>query len=135
MRARPKPKRYLRKLAARRQLPLVHRVGPELRPHQVILRPIVTEKSTHQSTRSERYPSTDEDKAGASSAYTFQVCSHATKTQVKAAVEEMFSVRVEKVRTQMVHGKKRRYRNRFGQLPDWKKAVVTLHPEDRIEFF
>jgi large subunit ribosomal protein L23 len=47
----------------------------------------------------------------------------------------LFSVRVEKVRTQNRLGKKRRYRFRVGRLPNWKKAIVTLHADDRIEFF
>jgi large subunit ribosomal protein L23 len=59
----------------------------------------------------------------------------ANKHQIKAAVEDLFNVRVEKVRTQNRLGKKRRYRFRFGRLSNWKKAVVKLHPEDRIEFF
>src|SRR5437667_1302752 len=95
--------------------------GPVLEPHQVILRPLVTEKGTHQFTRHNAYP--------------FQVNQWANKLQIKAAVEELFNVRVEKVRTQMRLGKKRRYRSRIGRLPNWKKAIVTLHADDRIEFF
>jgi large subunit ribosomal protein L23 len=95
--------------------------GPELEPHQIILRPLVTEKGTHQFTRHNAYP--------------FQVNQWANKEQIKAAVEELFNVRVRKVRTQTRLGKSRRYRFRIGRLPDWKKAIVTLHAEDRIEFF
>src|SRR5438874_2672025 len=95
--------------------------GPKLEPHQVILAPLVTEKGTHQFTRY--------------NAYTFQVNLWATKEQIKHAVEDLFNVRVEKVRTQNRLGKKRRYRFRVGRLPNWKKAIVTLHGEDRIEFF
>jgi large subunit ribosomal protein L23 len=95
--------------------------GPKLESHQVILRPLVTEKGTHQFTRHNAYP--------------FQVNPWATKDQIKAAVEELFNVRVEKVRTQNRLGKKRRYRFRVGRLPNWKKAIVTLHGDDRIEFF
>lgn len=117
---RPKPKKYLRKLALRK--PCVHGdTGIELRPYQVILRPLVTEKGTHQSTRY--------------NAYTFQVNPLATKTQIKAAVEELFNVKVEGVRTQVREGKKRRFRQSMGQLPTWKKAIVTLNAEDKIEFF
>src|SRR5260370_13794254 len=94
--------------------------GPQLEPHQVILRPLVTEKGTHQFTRHNAYP--------------FQVNMWATKEQIKAAVQELFSVRVNKVRTQTRLGKQRRYRFRYGRLPNWKKAIVTLHEEDRIEF-
>ena len=54
MRSRPRPKRYVRKLTSRK--PCVHgESGIELRPHQVILRPLVTEKGTHQSTRHNAY--------------------------------------------------------------------------------
>ncbi|GIW78428.1 MAG: 50S ribosomal protein L23 [Gemmatales bacterium] len=95
--------------------------GPKLEPHQVILHPLITEKGTHQFTRYNAYP--------------FQVNLWATKKQIKAAVEELFGVRVEKVRTQTRVGKKRRYRFRFGKMSSWKKAIVTLHEEDRIEFF
>ena len=54
---------------------------------------------------------------------------------IKHAVEELFGVRVEAVRTQTRKGKKTRFRNRLGQQPNWKKAIVTLNEEDRIEFF
>jgi large subunit ribosomal protein L23 len=97
--------------------------GPKLEPYQVILAPLVTEKGTHQSTNEHH------------NAYSFQVNLWATKTQIKAAVEELFNVRVEKVRTQMRVGKQRRYRFKFGRLSNWKKAIVKLHPEDKIEFF
>jgi len=95
--------------------------GPDLAPQQVILQPLVTEKGTHQFTHHNQYP--------------FQVNLWANKDQIKAAVEELFHVRVIKVRTQNRLGKKRRYRFRVGRLPNWKKAIVTLHEEDRIEFF
>src|SRR4051794_11830440 len=67
--------------------------GPDLEPHQVILQPLVTEKGTHQFTRHNAYP--------------FQVNLWATKDQIKAAVQELFNVRVKKVRTQYRQGKKR----------------------------
>lgn len=118
--SRPHPKKYVRKLERRK--PCVHgEAGLDLRPYQVVIRPLVTEKGTHQSTRY--------------NAYTFQVNPLATKTQIKAAIEELFSVRVEGVRTQNRHGKSRRFGQRLGQLPRWKKAIVTLHAEDKIEFF
>lgn len=95
--------------------------GPELAPHQIVLRPLVTEKGTHQFTRH--------------NAYCFEVSLLAAKDQIKVAVQQLFNVRVEKVRTQMRLGKQRRHRNRPGRLANWKKAIVTLHEEDRIEFF
>lgn len=119
-RTRPRPKRYLRRLASRK--PCVHGpTGIELRPHQVILRPLVTEKGTHQSTR---YNS-----------YTFMVNPLATKEQIRAAVEELFNVKVEKVRTMNRKGKMARFRQEMGRQPSWKKAIVTLDQESRIEFF
>ena len=86
--------------------------GPELEPHQVVLRPLVTEKSTHQVSRYRAYP--------------FEVNPWATKDEIKFAIETLFNVQVEKVRTQNRHGKKRRYRFKLGRLPNWKKAIVTL---------
>jgi large subunit ribosomal protein L23 len=97
--------------------------GPKLEHYQVILRPLVTEKGTHQSGHEHH------------NAYSFQVNLWATKEQIKLAVQDLFNVRVAKVRTQMRVGKKRRYRFRYGRLSNWKKAIVKLHKEDRIEFF
>jgi large subunit ribosomal protein L23 len=120
MQTRPRPVKYRRKNKLRFQ-PERGKPGIELRPYQVVLRPLVTEKGTHQSTRH--------------NAYTFQVNLQANKTDIKKAVEDMFHVRVEHVTTQIRHGKKRRFRFKMGQMADWKKAVVTLHPEDKIDFF
>jgi large subunit ribosomal protein L23 len=96
--------------------------GPKLEPHQIIVRPLITEKGTHQSTHR--------------NAYTFEVNPWATKDEIKAAVEELFTVRVAKVRTQNRAGKQRRYRFKMGRLSNWKKAIVTLKPDSpAIEFF
>jgi large subunit ribosomal protein L23 len=95
--------------------------GPKLETHQVLVQPLVTEKGTHQSTHHNAYP--------------FQVNLWATKDQIKLAVEDLFNVRVLKVRTQNRLGKQRRYKFRMGRLSNWKKAIVTLHPDDKIEFF
>ena len=92
-----------------------------LEPHQVVVKPLVTEKGMHRSTRC--------------NAYAFQVNKLATKTDVKRAVEELFEVRVLKVHVQNRKGKPRRTRMRFGQTKDWKKAIVTLDPEHHIELF
>src|SRR5207248_10626444 len=101
-RTRPHPKKYVRRLALRK--PCVHgETGLELRPYQILLRPLVTEKGTHQSTRY--------------NAYAFQVSPVANKTQIKAAVEELFHVRVEAVRTMNRRGKTRRVRNPESKLP------------------
>lgn len=120
MHTRPRPKKLQR--YNRKARPVVAgKPNLELRPYQVVLRPLVTEKGTHQSNRI--------------NAYAFMVSMQATKIDIKKAVEELFHVRVVDVRTQIRHGKKRRYRFKVGQLPDWKKAVVKLHEEDKIEFF
>jgi large subunit ribosomal protein L23 len=102
---------------------LQRHAGPKLEPHNVILRPMVTEKGTHQSTHANH------------NAYSFQVNLWATKIEIKAAVQELFNVRVEKVRTQLRLGKKRRYRFKQGKESNWKKAIVKLHADDKIEFF
>jgi len=95
--------------------------GVTLEPYQVILRPLVTEKGTHLS---EKY-----------NAYTFRVHSLASKEDIRRAVEELWDVRVVKIRTQNRKGKPRRHRMAFGYTTDWKKAIVTLHEDDRISFF
>jgi len=120
MQTRPRPKRY-RPKNKRRKIPKPGAPNLDLRPHQVVLKPLVTEKGTHQSTRY--------------NAYTFEVNLVASKDQIKLAVEELFHVQVEKVRTQIRLGKSRRYRMRLGKMPDWKKAIVTLKGDDKIEFF
>ena len=97
--------------------------GPQLETHQVILAPLVTEKGTHQSTNEHH------------NAYSFVVNLWADKTQIKHAVQELFNVRVLAVRTQLRLGKKRRYRFKQGKLSNWKKAIVKLHPDDKIEFY
>jgi large subunit ribosomal protein L23 len=97
------------------------RSGAQLESHQVLLRPLVTEKGMH---RSERH-----------NAYAFEISTLATKEDVRRAVEELFNVRVIRVNTQNRRGKPRRSRFRQGLTRDWKKAVVTLHEEDRIDFF
>jgi large subunit ribosomal protein L23 len=115
--------------------------GPKLEAHQVILRPVVTEKTTHLSTRNERRDTTTDAKGKqkqkpVGNAYSFEVNRWATKTEIKAAAEELFNVKVEKVRTQNRLGKHRRYRFRMGQLPNWKKAIIVVTPDSPpIEFF
>jgi large subunit ribosomal protein L23 len=97
--------------------------GPQLEPHQVILRPLITEKGQHQSTGRHR-------------AYPFEVNPWASKEEIKAAAEELFGVQVDKVRTQNRQGKKRRYRFKQGRQSNWKKAIVTLKAASPgIDFF
>ena len=92
-----------------------------LESYQVVLRPLVTEKGMHRSSRDNQYA--------------FEVNPLADKDDVRRAVEELFNVKVVKVRTQNRRGKPRRYRFRYGSTKQWKKAIVTLDSEHRIDFF
>jgi len=104
-----------------RRAPTYTRSGPVLEPYQVVLRPMITEKATHLSERH--------------NAYTFEVNPLATKTEIKNAVEVLFNVRVADVRTQNRRGKLRRYRLKLGRMRNWKKAIVALHEDYRIDFY
>lgn len=122
-----------------RRPPQYTRPGPALEPYQVILRPIITEKSTHMA---EPPDLTDEQREKRKSnredwhpAYTFEVNPLATKTEIKHAVETLFDVKVVAVRTQNRRGKLRRYRMKSGHTRNWKKAIVALDPSDRIDFY
>ncbi|MBE3574786.1 MAG: 50S ribosomal protein L23 [Firmicutes bacterium] len=87
----------------------------------VLLRPVVTEKST--------------DQMGKNNKYTFYVAPDANRTEVKQAVEKLFKVTVLKVNVIRGEGKRKRLGRYEGKRPDWKKAVVTLKPGDRIGIF
>lgn len=92
-------------------------------PYTVLRRPLVTEKSTALSGVNK---------------YIFEVDIRANKPQIKAAVEQAFDVRVTDVNVMIMKGKphgSRRMRRRVTYAPDWKKAIVTLVPEDSIELF
>lgn len=93
----------------------------QLEPHQVLLRPLVTEKGVFQSE--------------ANNQYAFEVNPLSTKADVQRAIEGMFEVKVKKVRIQNRASKPRRYRFRRGHTKNWKKAIVTLDSEHRINFF
>lgn len=95
--------------------------GPVLESHQVVIRPLITEKGTHLV---ERY-----------NTYLFQVHSQATKSQIKKAVESLFEVSVASVRTIKRRGKPRRYKQHASYRSDSKRALVTLSGEDRISLF
>jgi len=90
--------------------------------HDIIIRPVITEKSMLGSQMKK---------------YTFQVHKDANKIQIAKAVEEVFEVKVSKVNTLHVRGQFRRQgRSNGGYTPSWKKAVVTLTPDSKtIEFF
>jgi len=91
------------------------------RAHEVLRLPVITEKSTHlkESQRT----------------MTFKVARDANKSEIKEAVERIFKVKVESVRTANFHGKTRRQGRFSGRRPDWKKAYVTLREgEKMVEF-
>ena len=91
------------------------------RRDRVLLLPVITEKSTFIKD--------------AQRTVTFKVLRAANKIEIKDAVEAIFKVKVESVRTANFHGKKRRQGRYVGRRPDWKKAYVTLKEgEKMIEF-
>ena len=90
-------------------------------PHQILVRPVVTEKTT--------------DLMAEHNQYVFQVAKKANKIEVRKAIEMVFGVRVADVRTQVVRGDVRRVGQNYGRKPSWKKAIVTLHPEDTIDLY
>jgi large subunit ribosomal protein L23 len=67
--------------------------------------------------------------------YHFEVDTTANKIEIKRAVESLFSVKVQSVRTQQMRGKTRRQGRFMGRRSDWKKAIVTLKPDQKIELF
>jgi len=90
--------------------------------YSIIIKPLVTEKGTYQSQ--------------ALNAYTFQVATWANKAQIKRAVEDIYNVKVLRVRTSNRKGKPRRVRwNQWGATKHWKKAVVVLHEDHHIDLF
>ncbi len=92
----------------------------EIHPYSVLLKPLVTEKSTTLAGKNQ---------------YVFEVDLRANKAQVRESVELVFEVSVLRVNTMVVKGKKRRYGRNLTKRPDWKKAIVTLKPGDSIEIF
>ena len=88
--------------------------------HDVLIRPVITEKSTMLM---------EEGK------YTFRVPLTANKVQIRQAVEKIFNVKVEKVATIRVLGKTKRMGRTQGKRSDYKKAIVTLKAGESIEFF
>ena len=92
----------------------------QLHAYGVILRPLITEKA---------------QVATGLGKYAFEVDKRANKMQVKEAVEATFDVRVTAVNTATMKGKSRRFGRNVTKRPDWKKAVVTLAPGDKIDLF
>jgi large subunit ribosomal protein L23 len=87
----------------------------------IIIKPLITEKSTHQQTTR--------------NAYAFQVHADANKNQIKQAIEKLYEVKVRDVRTLVRKGKPRRSRTGSVKTSDWKRAIVVLDENSRIELF
>lgn len=89
--------------------------------HDILYRPLITEKSTVQKEQSNKIA--------------FAVNRNANKIEIRSAVEKAFKVKVLDVHTLNAPGKKKRVGRIEGRTSDWKKAIVTLAPGERIEFF
>jgi len=92
-----------------------------MNPYHVIKRPLITEKTTIQKESANQV--------------TFEVDRQANRIEVQKAVEQIFNVDVSQVRTQQIKGKFKRRGRTVGKRRDWKKAIVTLMPGQRIDFF
>jgi large subunit ribosomal protein L23 len=95
-------------------------VGRIVNPRDVLLKPVISEKS---------YRLADDGK------YTFIVAPDANKTQIRQAVEAVFTVKVTGVNTANRPGKRRRTKYGWGKRPDTKRAIVSLAEGDRIDLF
>ena len=89
--------------------------------YDVVVRPIVTEKSSLLKE--------------AGNQYVFEVARSANKIEIAKAVEQLFKVQVLSVRVMNMEGKTRRLGKHSGKRPDWRKAIVKLSPKDKIPFF
>ncbi len=110
-------------------------VGLVLEPYQVIIRPLITEKGVRQAQRVETSKESKKRRALTENAYAFEVHKDATKDDIREAVEALFNVKVARVNTQNRKGKPRRYKQKAYKTRAWKKAIVFLHEEHRIDFF
>ncbi len=89
--------------------------------YKIIRRPLITEKSTMQKEMQNQLA--------------FEVDRRANKIEIKKAVERIFKVQVENVRTINYQGKRKRLGRNIGRRRHWKKAIVSLKPGQKIEFF
>jgi large subunit ribosomal protein L23 len=87
----------------------------------IIIRPVITEKTTLQKEHSNQV--------------TFEVNKSSNRVEIHRAIEKLFNVRVADVRTLNIKGKVKRRGRIVGKRKDWKKAVVRLMPGERIDFF
>ena len=90
-------------------------------PRTIVRRAMISEKGTRLREKQNRY--------------LFEVSRDANKIEIKRAIEAIFNVKVDSVRTIRVHGKPKRQGRYAGHRPDWKKALVTLAKGSTIELF
>lgn len=94
--------------------------------YHTVIRPLVTEKSSHQARQSAG------ERGGS---YSFEVAANANKMQIRDAIEKIYGVKVLSVRTSNRPGKVRRFRWKFGRTRQIKKAVVTVDHDSHIDLF
>lgn len=100
--------------------------------YNIIRRPLVTEKGTHQAQLSHAETKSKPARGGA---YAFEVHPDASKPMIRSAVEKIYGVKVREVRTCTRRGKQRRVRFKVGTTKHWKKAVVVLDAAHHIDLF
>ena len=100
--------------------------------YQIIKRPLVTEKGTHQSEQSFEATRSKPARGGS---FAFAVHADASKPMIREAVEKIYKVKVLSVRTANYLGKRRRVRYKTGRAANWKKAVVVLHSDYHLDLF
>ena len=100
--------------------------------YNVIRRPLVTEKGTHQTHQHQGATKWHPARGGA---YAFEVHPDARKPEIKQAIEKIYGVKVVDVRTSNRRGKARRVRFKIGKTAQWKKAVVVLDADSHIDLF
>jgi large subunit ribosomal protein L23 len=91
------------------------------RVDQIIIRPLLTEKAAIMNE--------------ATNTFAFEVGRSTTKIEIKEAVQSLFGVKVEQVRTMIVRGKMKRFGRYFGKRPNWKKALVTVADGEDLNFY
>lgn len=88
-------------------------------PHDIIIKPLLTEKSTGLKDRENKLA--------------FKVHKDANRVEVKRAIEEIFKIKVRDVNIMNLKGKKKRMGKFLGKRPDWKKAIVSLKPGEKLD--
>lgn len=106
----------------------------EAHPAKVVIRPLLTEKGTRLKDSGGRTPG-QMDQGEVRRKVLFEVKLSANKATIRRAVERLFGVKIHDVHTQVVRGKERRVGRFVGHTSSWKKALITLQPGEKIEFF